>query len=65
MKNLLLKTNFMKLELIYKDNALFQVRQEKDKEVHSIIRGGILEECIAYVEGVYGRKVEETKDDKG
>ena len=61
MKNLLLRTNFMKLEFIYKDNALLQVRREKDKEVRSTIKGGTLEECIAYVEGVYGGKEEEIK----
>ena len=61
MGKLTLKTNFMTIEFIYKDNALFIVRREKDKEVHSIIKGGTLEECIAYVEDVYGGKVKEIK----
>jgi len=53
----------MTIELIYKDNALFQARRDKDKEVHSIIKGGTLEECIEYIEGVYGGEVEEINDD--
>ena len=61
MGKLTIKTSFMTIELIYKDNALLQVRREKDKEVRSTIKGGTLEECIAYVEGVYGGKEEEIK----
>ena len=32
---------------------------DKDKEVHSIIKGGTLEECIEYIDGVYKYDIEE------